>query len=275
MFYKPDADEPRPLLVALHSWSSDYRQPASAIYAEWCIANGWVFIHPNFRGRNVRPEATGSELVVKDVLSAVDYAKQNARVDGSRFYAVGWSGGGHLALLTAGRAPEIWAGISAWAPSSDLIAWYEESKRLGTKYFREIEASCGGPPIDDSAAAQECRRRSPITYLERARGVQIDINHGIRDGHGGASTLVSQSLHAFNILAKAGDSLSPEEIAHFTDQAEVPPDLRSIESYPPYGDKKVLFRRQSENVRLSIFDGGHTKDTEAAMMWLNQQRRSG
>lgn len=102
MFYKPDADEPRPLLVALHSWSSDYTQPASAIYAEWCIGNGWVFIHPNFRGRNVRPEATGSELVVQDVVSAVDYAKQNARVDENRIYAVGWSGGGHLALLRRG-----------------------------------------------------------------------------------------------------------------------------------------------------------------------------
>jgi dipeptidyl aminopeptidase/acylaminoacyl peptidase len=275
MFYKPDADEPKPLLVALHSWSSDYTQPASAIYAEWCIANGWVFIHPNFRGRNVRPEATGSELVVKDVLSAVDYAKQNARVDESRIYAVGWSGGGHLALLMAGRAPEIWAGISAWAPTSDLIAWYEESRRLGTKYVREIEASCGGSPLGDTGAAEECRRRSPVTYLERARGVPIDINHGIRDGHGDESTPVSQSLQAFNLLAERGDRLSAEEIAHFTDRAEIPPHLRSGEAYPPHGDKKVLFRRQSGNVRLTVFDGGHAKDTEAALIWLNQQRRSG
>jgi len=275
MFYKPGADEPRPLLVAVHSWSYDYTQPASAIYAEWCIANDWVFIHPNFRGRNVRPEATGSELVIKDVLSAVDYAKQNARTDESRIYAVGWSGGGHLALLMAGRVPEIWAGISAWAPASDLNAWYEESKRLRTKYVREIEASCGGSPAGDVEAAEECRRRSPLTYLERARGVAIDISHGIRDGHSGDSTPVSQSLQAFNVLAKESNRFSAEEIAHFTDRAEVPPQLRSDESYPLHGHKKVLFRRQSANVRLTIFDGGHTKDTGAALVWLNQQRKSG
>ena len=39
MFYKPQRDEPRPLLVALHSWSNDYRQQESVIYSEWCIAN--------------------------------------------------------------------------------------------------------------------------------------------------------------------------------------------------------------------------------------------
>ena len=64
MFYKPQRDEPRPLLVALHSWSEDYRQAESVIYAEWCIANDWVFIHPNFRGANTKPQATGSELVI-------------------------------------------------------------------------------------------------------------------------------------------------------------------------------------------------------------------
>jgi dipeptidyl aminopeptidase/acylaminoacyl peptidase len=126
MFYAPRTDDARPLLVALHSWSATYRQGASAICAEWAIANDWAFIHPHFRGRNVRPEATGSELVIADVLSAIDYAKQNARVDERRIYSVGWSGVGHLALLLAGREPAIWAGVSAWVPISDLNAWYRE-----------------------------------------------------------------------------------------------------------------------------------------------------
>ena len=71
MFYTPPADEPRPLLVGLHSWSAGYRQDESVIYAEWCIANDWGFIHPHFRGANVSPQATGSELVIGDVLSAI------------------------------------------------------------------------------------------------------------------------------------------------------------------------------------------------------------
>lgn len=274
MFYKPQRDEPRPLLVALHSWSEDYRQAESVIYSEWCIANDWVFIHPNFRGANTRPQATGSELVIGDVLSAIDYAKANARVDESRIYAVGWSGGGYLGLLLAGRQPEIWAGVSAWVPISDLNAWYEESRRLGTKYVSHIAASCGGRPAGDGAAASECRKRSALTYLERARGVPIDINHGIRDGRNNDDPVpISQSLRAFNLLAAPQDRFTEEEIAYFTREVQVPPALRSETSDPSYGGLKILFRRESGNARLTIFDGAHDKNTEAAFRWLNQQRR--
>ena len=48
-----------PLLVALHTWSGDYKQRASIPYAQWCIEKGWAFVHPQFRGPNRRPEATG------------------------------------------------------------------------------------------------------------------------------------------------------------------------------------------------------------------------
>ncbi len=275
MFYKPQRDEPRPLLVGLHSWSSNYTQKESAIYAEWCIANDWIFIHPNFRGPNARPQATGSELVIGDVRSAIDYAKANTRVDESRIYAVGWSGGGYLGLLLAGRTPEIWAGVSAWVPISDLNAWYEESRRLGTKYVREIAASCGGNPVGDSPAAEECRKRSAVTYLESARGVPIDINHGIRDGQSkGDPVPVSQSLRAFNLLAAPQDRFTEDEIAYFTQEAQVPPKLRNETSDPSSGGLRILFRRQSGKARVTIFDGAHDKNTEAAFRWLNQQRRN-
>src|SRR5687768_16990276 len=217
MFYKPNLKEPRPLLVALHSWSEGYKQTESVIYSEWAIANDWIFVHPHFRGPNVKPEATGSDLVIGDVLSAIEYAKSNASVDESRIYAVGWSGGGYLGLLLAGRAPEIWAGVSAWVPISDLNAWYEESTRLGTKYVREIAASCGGSPTREPAAANECWKRSPLTYLERARSVPIHMNHGIRDGRSSADPVpVSQSLRAFNLLAAPQERVTEDEITYFT-----------------------------------------------------------
>ena len=46
LFYAPPGDEPVPLLVAFHTWSGDYRQDESP-YAEWCIARGWAFVHPD------------------------------------------------------------------------------------------------------------------------------------------------------------------------------------------------------------------------------------
>ena len=65
MFYAPDSEEPVPLVVALHSWSSDYTQTLHADIEVWCLERGWAYIHPDFRGRNRTPEATGSELVVR------------------------------------------------------------------------------------------------------------------------------------------------------------------------------------------------------------------
>jgi dienelactone hydrolase len=272
LFYAPPQRKPQPLLVALHSWSGDYQQDTSVPYARWCLTHNWVFIHPNFRGPNQRPEATGSELVIQDVLSALEYAKQNAAVDESRIYLMGVSGGGHLALLLAGRASEIWAGVSAWVPITDLTAWYHESKAAGRRYAEDIVKSCGGVPEPGSAAEKECVRRSPLTYLVSANQVPVDINAGIHDGHTG-SVPISHSLHAFNLLATAAEQLSEEQIRYFINARKVPPSLPAAQRDLAYGHKPVLFRRQSNRVRLTIFDGGHEAIYDAGLNWLAQQRK--
>ena len=94
-----------PLLVILHPWSSDQDTHHRAC-VRWCIDHAWAAIAPDFRGANRRPQACGSELVVKDILSAVEWAKAQAAVDANRVYLIGTSGGGHAALLMAGRAPQ-------------------------------------------------------------------------------------------------------------------------------------------------------------------------
>jgi len=273
LFYAPPTNKPQPLLVALHTWSNDYKQPGSIPYARWCLTHKWVFIHPNFRGPNVRPEATGSELVIQDIVSAVEYAQQHARVDPTRIYLVGVSGGGYLALLLAGRRPDIWAGVSAWAATSDLTAWYHESKKAGRKYAGDIAAACGGVPENNNAAERECLKRSPLAYLVSANQVSLDINAGIQDGHTG-STPISHSLRAFNLLARESAQLTEAEINYFVRQVKVPAHLQSKLSDPLYGSKQILFRRQANKARLTIFDGGHEIIHEAALQWLARQRRA-
>ncbi len=76
LFYKPNTNAPAPLLVALHTWSANYTLEPVAPYDHWCVEKNWVFIYPDFRGPNVRPQATGSELVIGDILSAVEYAQE-------------------------------------------------------------------------------------------------------------------------------------------------------------------------------------------------------
>ncbi|GAG09210.1 unnamed protein product, partial [marine sediment metagenome] len=86
MFYAPDSKDGVPLVVALHTWSGNYRQRHHKAIEQWCVKNGWAYIHPDFRGPNRRPEATGSRLVVKDIVSAVEYAKEQTAIDASSIY---------------------------------------------------------------------------------------------------------------------------------------------------------------------------------------------
>ena len=278
LFYAPKAKEPVPLLVALHTWSGNYVQKMSIPYAQWCIEKGWVFIHPNFRGPNRNPQATGSELVIADILSAVDYAKTHANVDASRIYLVGLSGGGYTALLMAGRAPDVWAGVSAWVPITNLADWYSECRKLKCDHADDIVKSCGGPPGTSTAIDLEYRKRSPVTYLSsplmgEAVSLPLDINAGIRDGHRSGGVPISHSLMAFNLIASEKDRISEEDIKYFVEKAQVPPHLRKPLTDPTYGEKIPLFRRTSGNARITIFDGGHEIVYEAALSWLAKQKK--
>jgi|GEM_PF-374895 len=272
MFFGPAVEDPVPLLVALHTWSGDYRQDYHAACAKWCQEKGWVYIHPNFRGPNRRPEATGSELAVQDIVDAVKFASQHAKVDPTRVYLVGTSGGGYMALLMAGRRPELWAGVSAWVPVVDLERWYHQSKAAGGKYWGETADSCGGPPGASEEVDRQYKRRSPITWLEGARGVNVDINAGIRDGHEG-SVPVSHALRAFDTIAHKKDRFTEKEIDYFVREAKVPPHLHQDISDPTYGDKQPLYRRYAERARVTLFDGGHELIPQAALHWLEEQRK--
>ena len=269
MFYAPPSADPVPLIVALHTWSANYKQDYHKAIEAWCVDHGWSYIHPNFRGPNNRPEATGSELVVADIVSAVEYAAETTRIDRSAIYLVGTSGGGYTALLMAGRQPEIWAGVSAWVPISDLKAWHHECRKAGRKYFRDVAASCGGAPGSSPAADNEYVRRSPLAHLKNATGLALHINAGIHDGHRG-SVPISHSLLAFNEVAEPKDRLTTEDIRFFVDRAAVPPALQSDIADLSYGKLKPLFRRVSGKATVTIFDGGHELVAPAALAWIRQ-----
>lgn len=278
LFWKPDdggKKTKRPLLVALHTWSSDYLQAGGeAKYAEWCQTAGWVFIHPNFRGPNKTPEALGSELAVADILSAVDYARANAAIDETRIYCIGVSGGGHASLLMAGRAPGLWAGVSAWCGISDIAAWHEQrNDNQQSNYARHIESALGGAP-DTPERCADAEQRSPLTWLPRAADVNLDINHGIHDGRTG-SVPFSHSLHAWNtVIEKAHPDavLSDAAVDSFYDSQKSPDPAPAADPLYP-DDQQPVFRRSAGNTRITIFEGGHEILHEAALNWLAAQRK--
>jgi len=168
MFFAPETDHAVPLLVVVHTWSGDYKQKYHADCLPWCKKKNWALIHPNFRGPNRRPEATGSDLVIDDIASAVAYAQQATRIDPSRIYLLGTSGGGYTALLMAGRRPELWAGVSAWVPISDLTAWYYQTKAAGEKQplFRRTS---GKVRITIFDGKHELISQAALAWLEKQR----------------------------------------------------------------------------------------------------------
>ncbi len=198
--------------------------------------------------------------------------ESECNIDRSCIYLTGGSGGGHCTLLMAGRRPDLWTAVSAWCPISDIAAWHRQC--LGTRhngYATHIEKSCGGNPQEDNAAAFEARLRSPFTWLPNATSLPVDINTGIHDGHTG-SVPVSQSLDAYNILAKPEDRIAQEDIDSIVATEKVPDALAFDGADPSYG-VKIHLRRQSANVRMTIFEGGHNCFVGAAFDWLSRQRR--
>jgi len=279
IWYRPDKAVPGmdgqdvPLLVVLHSWSGGFEQGMSWI--PLARKRGWVLLAPDFCGANNRPEACASGLASQDILDAVAYARKNARIDSDRIYLFGGSGGGHMALVMATRAPLLWAGVSAWVPITDLAAWHAESLVRRNNYAAMLEKCCGGRP--NTKAETEYRKRSPIFLLGAAKELPLDINTGIHDGHTG-SVPVSHSLRAFNTLAlAAGHSarqITEADIACMVNEQRIPEGLRAETQIDPERAKRVLFRRIAGQARVTVFEGGHDFEATAAIEWLARQRRS-
>ena len=274
VYYQPDsaaknlAGPAVPLLVFLHSWSGSIEQ--GPMLVGLAKQRGWVMIAPAFRGINNNPEACASDLASQDIIDAVEYAKSHARIDTDRIYLVGGSGGGHMSLVMASRVPGLWAAVSAWVPISDLTAWHAESTARKNNYAKMIEQCCGGKP--GPATEAEYRHRSPLFHLAAAKGVPLDINTGIHDGHTG-SVPVSHSLLAFNVLAAPDKQVPVADIDFMVREQKIPADLATETQIDPERQKATLFRRASGNARVTVFEGGHDSEPTAALEWLSRQRK--
>lgn len=277
-YWAPPAaeSEPTPLLVSLHSWSADGSQDRSE-WLQQARQRGWVYLQPNFRGVNDRPEACGSPLARQDIVDALDWALEEFTIDTNRIYLAGVSGGGHMTMQMAAHHPERFSAASAWVGPADLVEWYRFHARGGRpeKYARMIAACCGGPPGASPAVDAEYRARSPVFHLGRVGELRLDLNAGVKDGVTG-SVPIHHTLRAYNAVAAAhGDAVistgAMDELwATGRLAAPQPQDVAPDSSY----GRAILLRRTSGYTRVTIFDGTHEALPSAACDWLAAQRRA-
>ena len=269
-----DSAEPRPLLVALHTWSYTWKDGCES-YDILASQLDYHLIFPHFRGPNWTPEGCGSDAVVSDLEDAVAYMKQVCKVDEKRIYLMGGSGGGHASLLMAGRRPDLFSAISAWCPISDVARWHKESLVRYKNYAEHIEKACGGDPAVSAEAAFQAKLRSGLTWLANAANVcPVDIATGIHDGHKG-SVPVGQAIRAYNLLAAEEDRIPEEDLVYIEEKEAVPAHLQYQGPDPAYGPIRIHLRKISQRVRLTIFEGAHDCLPGVGGEWLGRQIRGG
>jgi len=274
--YVPAPEANRPLLVVLHSWSEGYDQQWSIPFAQWAHQNGWAMIAPHFRGVNKQPTATGSDLAVADVVDAINFAVGQG-ADPDRVFITGFSGGGHMSLLMAGRHPELFAGAAAWVGVYDLPGWYRYNEIYAPwrHYIPHIKGSCGGAPHPGTAAYADCEYRSPMTHLDAARaaGLPVYMAGGLLD----SIVPPSHSARAFNHLAAPADRFTQRQIDMFS-RFTMPQELVGQTSAPSYfgpEDKRVVLTRQSGPHTFVLFHGIHEMMYEPALRWFAEGPPSG
>lgn len=265
--------EPTPLFIWLHSWSFNNRQPECLEYQKQAVQRDWIFVLPNFRGRNDNPQAGGSELARGDIIDVLDYVEREYHVDKSRVYLGGGSGGGHMALLMAGYHPNRFSAVSAWVPITDLADWYRFHSRPGgaERYAKGVLAVCGGPPGTSPAVDAEYRARSPIYQLDGVNDLHLDLVHGVRD----TSVPFAHSLDVYNRLAaiRGEEQISDAEIEELKQTRHLAHPRESDVARDPSLDYEVLLRRHAGSIRVTIFSGGHVGDPKACCSWLAEQQR--
>lgn len=187
LFYKSESEEKRPLLVGLHTWSFDrFNQIENMLpYAE---KNDFNLLLPEFRGPNLKTNegctyACGSAYAKQDIIDAIDYLIKEENIDDDNIFLLGASGGGHMALLTAGLHPEYFKAVGAFVPIADLKKWAEQN----SYYSEHIYACCNG-------SEEELKKRSPISFTDTLARAKLKIFHGKFD----PVVPVSQTIELYN-----------------------------------------------------------------------------
>ncbi|MCM8825502.1 MAG: S9 family peptidase [Candidatus Omnitrophica bacterium] len=123
-FWRCNDHRDLPLLVGLHTWSTDRYNQVKSFYP-LALKNRWHLLLFEFRGPNLNTnpratEACASKIAMQDVIDAIEKIYYIAKVDKKHIFLIGGSGGAHMALMLAGYRPELWRSVASFCPITDL-----------------------------------------------------------------------------------------------------------------------------------------------------------
>jgi pimeloyl-ACP methyl ester carboxylesterase len=261
--YHSTSDNPAPLIVSLHTWSGDVTQedPLSGL----CRSMNLNYIHPDFRGANNTIHACCSDLAIHDIDESITYAIENARVDPTRIYIIGQSGGGYATLAAFMKSKHRIRKFSAWVPISDLDAWYRESLILGNRYAKDI-LDCTGSK-DSILNIDVAREKSPIfweTPAGKLDSSNLFIYTGIYDGIQG-SVPITQSINFYNKVMTDLSVKDPSKFVSDHEKLQLLEFRERLGNFGKIGDREVFLKKEYQNLKLVIFQGNHEMLAEYAL----------
>jgi dipeptidyl aminopeptidase/acylaminoacyl peptidase len=240
ILYKPKDFDPNrkyPVIVRIHGHPGQWNH---SFYVMWqyFTQKGFVIIAPNPRGSRGFGQGFhdlhiadygGTEF--QDIMSVLDYLKEQPYIDMTRKATWGGSGGGYMSFVIATEAPKVFDAQVIRAPVSSwkilAIDRFGASGRAWTptRTPRRERSEFGGSYAE---IPEEYDRRSPINFVENVEIPQL-LMHGLRD----SSVLPRQSQIWVQRMRELGK-------ADLIDYVEYPDEDHSLRRYKKTVRDRIL-----------------------------------
>lgn len=183
---------------------------------------GYAVLQPNFRGSSGYGDAwfqkngfQGWQTAIGDVTDAGKWLVSQGIADPKKLMIFGWSYGGYAALQAAAVEPDLFRGVIAVAPVTDLGQLKDDSINY-TNYKVVQEFVGSGPHIEEgSPARQAARIKAPVLMFHGTYDQNVHVRH---------ARLMEDRLRA---AGKNGRLVIYDKLDHYLDDSVVRQDMLS------------------------------------------------
>ena len=166
----PPGEAPFPVMLRVHGGPQSVDMDRWAPDVQAHVDAGFLVAMVNYRGsegfgKAWRDALTGNIGIyeLEDILAGLDDLVARGLADPERVVLAGWSWGGYVTLMGAGRFPDRFTSLVAGVPVADYVAAFEDEAPGLQATDRVL---FGGSPEE---RPELYRERSPLTYADAVR----------------------------------------------------------------------------------------------------------